>query len=269
MSKQNAWPGPHMPDMGTQAFPGSLFDAQQEALGLRFGWLKSYICPCSYAGGTPGSPNPRCNTCGGRGIYWSPSPLDFRATLTFMHTSAAPDEPGAVTYENLGHVLHAEPVITIAHSGPLNEETVWKYASSFDCFCEFDALTRFNSTLVVSDLPSSQVLPYQFGVEVLSVVAYDTVSNIIVPVPSSAWTYGNGVVTLSSAYSEGTAYTVEYMAVPILVAYRKAGGIPHARPFASGESKVPRRMHLTLLEPWLRARGGGELPAFGVVPGGA
>jgi hypothetical protein len=183
-----------------------------------------------------------------------------------MHTASAPDEPGSATSEFGGKSIYGEPTLTIPNNGDYGENKVWRFTSSFDAFVEYDAHTRFNSTLLVADLPSSNVLPYQFGVEVIGVTAYDANANAVVPVPPGSWSLDNGVVTLSSAYPQGTAYTVEYFACPIYIAYRHAGGLPHTRPLAQGSASTPKRFHVALLDQWLRARGGGEAPAFGSGP---
>jgi hypothetical protein len=250
--------------------PGTAFDDQVRTVGDRFGWLKAHSCPCTYARGTPGSPNPGCLTCSGRGVYWD-EPLDFTGLFTYMHTSSAPDEPGAMTSELLGHVLKAEPTLTIPWNGGAGTEAiVWAEASSFDAFVWYDARTRFDTVLVVPEGPGAptNVLPYQWGTDVQCVVAYDVAANHIVPVASGNWSIASGVVALSPATSfvPGTAFTVEYFASPVMVAFRDAGGIPHVRPFAQGRAAIPRRFHLKLLDAWLRDRIGGELPGAGLVP---
>ena len=261
-----SWPGPRSPDLPTQTMPESAFNDQVQSVGIRFGWMKAHSCPCTFAiNGLNGSPNPSCNTCGGRGVYWDP-PVNFSGLVTYMHTQAAPDEPGAVTSELFGHMLMAMPVLTIPHAGPYpnNESIVWSLASTFDAYVEYDATTRYDSVLVAG---RQMVLPYQWGVKILSVTAYSTADNAIHAVPATAYTYANGVVTLSpSLYGLGTAYTVEYTASPILVAFNMAGGYPHVRPFAEGRSAIPRRFHLKALDAWLRERFGGESPGAGSVP---
>jgi hypothetical protein len=272
MSNQTAnqwdytWPGPWVPDLPTQAMPETVFDTQVQETGIRFGWLKAHSCPCTMAiGGKYGTPNPACITCHGRGVYWD-SPVNINCLLTFMHTTAAPDEPGAMTSETLGHLLEGQPVITIPFGFTENEQQAWLYASSFDAFVEYDAVTRYNSVFVVGQ---QQSLPYQWGAKVLAVTAYATGTNQIAPVASTNYTLVNGAVTLnSSLYPTGTAYTVEYTASPVFVAYRPSGGIPHARPFAQGRTRIPRRFHIMSADAWIRNRFGGESPGSGIVPSG-
>jgi len=266
MSGSLQWPGPNTPNIANQVMPAVAFNGQVASLGWRFGWMRAHTCPCAYSNGTPGSPNPNCLTCFGRGVYWDVPPADFSGLLTFMHTAASPDEPGNVTNEIFGQVFQGEPVLTIPSDGAHNETLVWNYASTFDAFVEYDARTRYNTTLVVSDAPSAQVLPYQWGVEILSVSAYNLSQQVTQPVPPTAWTYSNGVMALSQDYPEGTAYTVEYFASPVWIAFRKAGGLPHARPLAANSAGTPKRFHVANLDQWLRARGGGETPAFGQIP---
>lgn len=258
------WPGPWVPDL-TTVMPHVVFDDQVQEMGLRFGWMKSHSCPCTSAiNGEYGTPNPACNTCGGRGVYWDP-PINFSGLLTYMHTQAAPDEPGAITSETLGNMLLAMPVLTIPWEGPFPdyENLVWNLASTYDAYVEYDATTRYNTVLVQG---RQQVLPYQWGVQILAVAAYVTGINAIAPVASGNYTYNNGVLSLSSLYPIGTAYTVEYTASPIMIAFNMAGGYPHARPFAQGRTAIPRRFHLKALDGWLRERFGGETPGAGNVP---
>ena len=255
------WPGPHFPDVATQSMPESVLDAQVQNLGIRLGWMKSHVCPCTYAVGQPGSPDPGCKTCLGRGVYWDQA-LSFLGHITYMHTSSAPDEPGAMTGDLTGHTQYAEPTLTIPKNGNLHENQVWQQASDWDAFVQYDSNSRFNSTLVVGQ---TSILPYQWGVQVMAVTAYDVTDQIVVPVSGYAWN-PSGQVTLPDAYDEGTAYTVEYFALSVFVAYRKAGGHPHTRPFAAGRTGVPRRFHLMVLDEWLRARGAGESPGFGQNP---
>ena len=258
------WPGSYLPDLATQAMPEIVFDAQVQQMGIRFGWLRSHSCPCVNAiGGKWGTPNPNCLTCGGRGVYWDP-PLSLSAHLTYMHTTAAPDEPGAMTSETLGHLMEGMPVLTVPFGGPENEQTVWQLGSSFDAFVEYDAITRLDTVLVSG---RQEVLPYQWGVKILQVASYATGTNSTAPVASTNYTLSNGSVILNSAvYPLGTAYTVDYTASPVLIAFRSSGGIPHARPFAQGRTRIPRRFHLQVADAWLRDRFGGELPGSGKVP---
>lgn len=260
----NGWPGPHFPDMATQAMPETVLDAQVQMTGIRFGWMKAHTCPCTYATATPGSPDPLCRTCLGRGVYWD-SAVEFLGHLTYMHTSSAPDEPGAMTGEFTGHTRYAEPTLTIPRHGLLNENLVWQEAADFDAYVQYDATTRVNTTLVAGQ---TEVLPYQWGLRVEAVTAYDVDAREVVTVPASGYTAtASGQVTLNpEAYSQGTAYTVEYMTLPVFVAYRKAGGVPHTRPFAAGRTGVPRRFHLMTLDQWTRAQAPGEAPMYGVVP---
>lgn len=262
------WPGPHVPDLPTQAMPEVVFDTQVVETGIRFGWLRAHSCPCTFAfNGKYGNPNPGCLTCGGRGIYWDP-PLDFNGLLTYMHTSSAPDEPGATTNEWMGHMLEGMPTLTVPFNGTGCEAQVWRYGSSFDAFVEYDAVTRYNTVFVSGNAPGApQLLPYQWGVGIISVASYATGTNMISPVASGNWAYSAGAVTLDpTLYPTGTAYTVEYTASPVFVAFRPAGGVPHARPFAEGRTRIPRRFHLQVADAWLRDRFSGELPNSGIVP---
>jgi hypothetical protein len=257
----NGWPGSFLPDLPTQAMPEIAFDGQVQEAGLRLGWMKAHFCPCAYGAGFPGSPDPKCVTCQGRGVYWDLA-QEFLGYFTYMHTTSAPDEPGALTSELTGHTLYAEPTLTIPKNGFLNESLVWHEAADFDAYVEFDALTRYNTTLVIGQ---NQVLPYQWGLQVTDATFYNPALHEVFSIAATGISVASGVVTISpaSAYPQGTAVTVEYFALPVYVAYRKAGGVAHTRPFAAGRTGIPRRFHLMELDVWLRARGGGESPAAG------
>jgi hypothetical protein len=50
---------------------------------------------------------------------------------------------------------------------------------------------------------------------------------------------------------------VEFMAAPMYVVFRPAGGLPHVRQFAVGTVNEPRRFKLQALDLWTRQRGQG------------
>ena len=262
MIDSNAWSGPNSPTIDSRIIGGGAFDQQVAGLGERFGWARAHVCPCAFAGGTPGSPNPECNTCFGKGVYWD-APIDTSANFTFMHTSAAPDEPGVFVGNDFGRTIFGEPIITLPNQGTTNENTVWLYASTFDAYVQYDARVRFYSTLVAGQ---NEVLPYQFNVNILQITTYDPSNNTAVAVAPGQWAYSNGVVTLGDSYAKGTAYTVEYVASPVFIAFRKSGGMAHTRPLAGGTALMPKRFHVGLLDVWLRASSGGAAPVFGTGP---
>jgi hypothetical protein len=175
-----------------------------------------------------------------------------------MHTSSAPDEPGGLIDPTEGLVFHAEPTLTIPYQGEGGENVVWNGASTYDAYAQLDAPTRYNSTLVVGQ---KTALPYQFGVNVDSVAAYNPITRKAENVPPSDYAVGiSGTVILNSSYAVGTAYTVEYEVLPVFIAFRRAGGLPHTRPFAGQIGFLPKRFRIVLLDLWSRARYPGDGP---------
>ena len=235
-----------MPDFARQLMPAPLLNAAIRNSGVRLAWMKSHVCPCTMSSDAPGSPNPSCNTCHGRGRYWDPPTAPFVGLRTFMHTSEAADEPGATMDSRIGQQLHAEPTITI----PSDATPVWSEASEFDAYQEVDSLIRFETAFVVGQ---NTVLPYQQNLVVQSVTAYDPVAQKALSVGSGAYTVTNGQVSLIG-YPNGTAFTVMYKANPIWVAWRRAGAMPHTRPFGAGTDALPTRFRAMMLDVWLRAR---------------
>jgi hypothetical protein len=246
---------PWFPDF-SQLMPTKALDGLIALSGIRFGWMKSHACPCVLGNADFGSPNPNCNTCHGRGIYWDQWTNTFRGLLTFMHTSSAPDEPGNTIDKTTGGHLEAEPTLTIPTMGPDAESTVWTQATNFDAYVELDALTRFSTVLRVGD---TSILPYQQQLDVQSVAVWDPIAMTAGPIPPADYAVTGASVTLAASYPEGTAYTVEYIAAPVYVAFRSAGGMPHTRPFAGGTAMIPRRFRVVLLDLWTRSRDNGYL----------
>jgi hypothetical protein len=235
-----------MPSFARQLMPAPLFNAMIRNSGIRISWMKGHVCPCTMSSDSPGSPNPTCNTCHGRGRWWENPLPPFIGLLTCMHTSEAADEPGATMDPRIGQQLHAEPTITI----PSDALPMWSEATEFDAFLEVDSLTRYETALLVG---GNTVLPYQQNLQVLSVTAYSVSGQVITPVSPSDYTVNNGQVTLSG-YPEGTAYTVMYKASPVYIAWRRAGSMPHQRPFGAGTDALPTRFRGMMLDLWLRAR---------------
>jgi hypothetical protein len=246
------FPVPWLPNFGNQLMPPALSNAMLRNNGLRLQWLQSHACPCTFSSDIPGSPDPACNTCHGRGRYWdAPQPSGaFTGLITFMHTSEAADEPGVTTDPAFGQIAHAEPTITV----PSDVHPVWDLASEYDAFVEMDAVNRFGSVLTVGNSP---VLPYQQNLEVLGVATYDSAAKQVVPLASGGYVVSGAAVTLPG-YPDGTPYTVEYNASPVWVAFRRAGGLAHNRPFGNGVA-LPKRYRGMLLDIWTRARNNGAL----------
>jgi hypothetical protein len=262
--------------------PEALLDGVINNYGIRLGWMKSHTCPCTMGSEIPGSPDAGCLSCLGRGIYWE-QPVAFSGLITYMHTSSAPDEPGFSTDTIMGQIQRAEPTLTIP---VLPNNTIWSEASAYDAYVEYDAVTRFNTTLVVGQ---TSVLPYPFNVIVTGVTSWDlgTRTTTNVPGPATPMTDQNGnpildqngnIIYLSGGYvvngssvtlpnyPVGTSYVVDYTATPVYIAYRSAGGLPHTRPFGIGTGQIPRRFHIVALDVWFRSRLTGD-PSFPVITG--
>lgn len=244
------WPSPYIPSLPLQGMPERILDQIINTYGMRFGWMKSHVCACTYGYEIPGSPDPNCNTCNGRGYYWDAWTTPFSGLLTYMHSSSAPDEPGAVMNPKYGQIERAEPTLTI----PYSQQDVWLNASTMDAYVELDAITRFNSVLVTG---SNTILPYQQQLTVENVYLYDPTAHTTSVLPSTSYVVSGAAVTLPG-YPEGTAYTVEYTAAPVYLAWRPAGGMPHNRPFANGTGQIPKRFRLMALDLWTRGRNNGE-----------
>jgi hypothetical protein len=246
------FPVPFIPNFGRQLMPPALVNNTIRNNGIRLQWMQSHACPCSFSTEILGSPDPSCNTCHGRGRFWDPpQPTGvFIGAVSFMHTSEAADEPGVTTDPTWGQVMHAEPTITV----PSDVHPVWDLASEYDAFVEPDATNRFGSVLTVGGSP---ILPYQQGLQVLSVTAYDVVNKKIIPLTPDDFVVSGGAVFVSG-FAKGTPYNVEYNASPVWIAWRRAGGLAHSRPFGDGTA-LPKRYRGMLLDIWTRARNNGAL----------
>lgn len=209
-------------------------------------WMQGHTCPCTMATDSPGSPNPTCLTCHGRGHFWDAPQGPFTLLRTFMHTSEAADEPGNTMDPRVGQQMHAEPTITI----PSDIQPLYSLASEFDAFQEIDGKARYETAMVVGQ---DQIIPYQLGLQVLSVTAYDLQTQRIVPLNANQFTVNNGLVDLIG-FPTGTAFTVAYFANPVWVIWRRSGGMPHNRLFGAGTDALPTRFRAMMLDLWLRAR---------------
>lgn len=195
---------------------------------------------------SPGSPNPTCETCHGRGRWWEEPQGPYVLLRTFMHSTEAADEPGAVMDSIRGQEIHAEPTITI----PSDLSPIWSEAGEFDAYVELDTIMRFETAFVTG---SNTVLPYQQNLQIISVTAYDTNTQQIVPLSSSQWTNTAGQISLIG-YPTGTAFTVSYKANPVYIAWRRSGANPHVRLFGAGTAALPTRFRAQWLDAWIRAR---------------
>lgn len=238
-----------MPSFAGQLMPPPLFNALIRSHGIRMTWMKSHVCPCTMSSDSPGSPNPTCNTCHGRGRYWDQPQGPFVLLRTFMHSTEAADEPGATMDAVRGQELHAEPTITI----PSDVLPVWSEASEFDAYVEVDTMMRFETAFVTG---GNTVLPYQQNVDVESVTAYDTTAQDVVALSESQWTNNDGQISLIG-FANGTAFTVSYKANPVYIAWRRSGANAHMRLFGAGTAALPVRFRAQWLDAWIRARNPG------------
>ncbi|MHB1955099.1 MAG: hypothetical protein ACYCOU_15285 [Sulfobacillus sp.] len=250
---------PYLPPMDPYVMPGAPFDAMINQYGIRLMWMKSHDCPCVYGGSIPGSPDSGCQQCHGRGVYWDAGVGPFMGLITYSQMVGARsiDDPGATMDETYGVIQRADPILTIPATPTSPNGPIWTQASMYDAYVELDAVTRFTTTLEVGGFTA---LPYQQSAAVAvsgAVTVYDAVSKTVVVVPASDYTFANGSVTLTG-YPQGTAYTVEYTAAPVYVAWKKAGSTPHTRPFGAGVPSLPKRFQLQLLDLWTRARAAGS-----------
>lgn len=243
---------PFMPPITPNVLPEGPFDALIENYGLSFLWVQAHQCPCVNSGEIIGSADPSCGTCKGVGVYWDHPVGPWMGLLTFMHMSPSPDEQGVATDASFGMMMHGEPTLTIPYSAASG--VVWENASVYDAFVEQNALARYSAQLVVGGV---MAVPYQQGLAIEptgAVTVWDPVAKVATPVVG--YTVNGGTVTLPPQYPTGTAYNVEFQANPVYIAYRKAGGMPHVRPFGGGQVNLPRRFRVQPLDLWTRARQG-------------
>lgn len=242
---------PYLPSISPYIMPEDPFNVLLAQYGVQLQWLKGHQCPCVYGNyNSPGSPDPQCNSCGGRGVYWDAPTEPFFGLLTHIGRTNFSADAGSQMDKTNGGIWTSDPVITI----PPSQGQVWQEASVFDAFIEPLAPQRFNSTLVVGD---NEALPYQQSLSIApsgAVRVYNAETKQIIT--DVAYTVSSGVVSLGDAYQPGTAYTVEYEAAPVFVVFNKSGGEPHFRPFGQGGHNLPLRLHCQLLDIWTRARQG-------------
>lgn len=243
--------GPFFPPIDPFVLPEDPFDNLLAAYGVRLMWRKSHVCPCIQGGPIPGSADPACRQCQGRGIYWDAPSQPFMGLLTWRHMSPTPDEYGAMPHEVAGLIQHGEPSLTIPFTDGASGQ-IWNQASVYDAFVEPDALDRFTTVLNVSGITA---VPYQQGLVIQpsgAVTTYNQPTSSVVTV--SGYVVSGANVFLPSGYAPGTAYTVEFQANPVFVALRKAGALPMTRPFGGGVVNLPRRFRVQTLDLWTRSR---------------
>ncbi len=231
--------------------PQGGFEALLDKVGINLAWKKSHACPCSWGGPLPGSPDPACQTCSGRGIYWDASSASFKGLLVWAASSLTPNDFGLVEDEAVGQMQRGEPTLTIPYNaGPSG--IIWQNASVFDAFVELDSFIRFTANLSVGGVTA---LPYQEGLSVApsgAVTYYDTTTKMSTIV--SGYTVSGANVLLPNTFPLDTSYVVEFTANPVFVAFRRAGALPRVRPFGGPVESLPRRFQVQTLDVWSRAR---------------
>ena len=246
--------------------PGGDFDSLIAVDGQRVSWMRSHTCPCTFAGGGAqgrlpnlGSGQRTCLRCFGVGTYWDAPSMPFRAYVEFMHMSPTPDEPGVRMNESWGMWQSSEPSMTIPFANPTlsvgdpgQPTTAWRNASIDDQFVPVDMQARYTAVLQVG---VRENLPFQQNLLVApqgAATVWDPSSSNVVPVTDYAV---DGPTVTIGGYPAGTNYMVEFLAAPVFVAFRSAGGLPHIRPLGGGTVNEPRRFRLQALDFWTRQRG--------------
>lgn len=255
-----------VPNTAAVLLPENRFDALISEVGQRVGWMRSHACPCTYSYtvannllSTQGSAQRDCKTCLGVGFYWDAPGPPFRAYISFMHVAATPDEPGVIMNETFGMAQTADPSLTIpflnpnlAANDPAQPTNAWTNASTDDIFVAVDMVSRYTAMLQVGGLIN---LPFQQNLQVApmgAVTVWDPVTSSVVPVIN--YSVSGPTVTIAN-YPDGTSYMVEFQAAALYVAWKRAGGMAHIRPFGGGTDNLPRRFRLQTLDPWMRQRG--------------
>lgn len=232
--------------------PREGFERLLAKVGIRLSWKKSHTCACQWGGPLPGSPDPSCLTCFGRGIYWDAASEPFFGLLTWADRSPTPNEFGAAQDPAFGQLQHGEPTITVPFVDGASG-SIWQQASVFDAYIQVDAFDRFTADLQVSGV---MAVPYQEGLSIAAsgaVTYYDTTTHQTTPV--SGYTVSGASVFLPNTFPQGTSYVVEFTANPVFIAFRRAGALPLARPFGgNGIDNLPRRFRVQTLDLWSRAR---------------
>lgn len=249
------------------SLPPDNFNSLIGNLGQRAGWLRSHACPCVWNASptpgrlaTPGAAQRACKTCLGIGIYWDAPSLPFSVGMTFRSGhNFTPVEPGVMMHDWFGMTQSSEPSMTIPYwnpyldpSDPQQSTDAWNYASVDDMFVPVDMLARYTAVLQVG---GQEILPFQQNLQIApsgAVTIWDGPTQTVLPV--SSYTVSGAQVTITG-YPAGTGYMVEFQAAALFVAFRRAGAIPHSRPFGAGSVNEPRVFHVQALDFWTRQRG--------------
>lgn len=222
------------------------YDAMVGQFGTRVLWEKAHACPCQWTQPVKGSPLPSCHTCSGLGWYWDKPIGPFPVMLTYAHSPLAADEPGTIINDRFGQIMSADPLLVLAYGA---NSGVWAEASEYDRYTEVDAYWRFYATLYEGQ---KMLLPFTQGISVEAVTYFNQATSSVSAVASYGVT-GNSVSANNLPY--GQAYVVEFYANPQFVAQKRAGSLPHVRPFVQGTIPLPKRFKLMQLDYWLRTQG--------------
>lgn len=243
---------PFLEPISPYVLPVAPFDDMITAYGISLNYMRSHACPCIYGGEVAGSPDPSCQTCFGRGLYWDDPMGPFVGLITWAHFAPAPDEPGVLVDPRVGAVQHANPTLSI----PSYASGAWAEANMYDAFTEIDATQRFNAEI---RYPYAMSVPYQQNVTIApsgAVTIWDP--NLKTVVPIQGYTVSGASVVVSGGLTSGAVMIVDFTASPTYVALRRVGAMVHARPF--GGLPEPRRFMLQSLDLWTRARFAGDQP---------
>jgi len=255
----------YVPPVDPFLLPPEPFEALIGSVGQRMTWMRSHACPCTFTQSintngrlsSPGSAQTQCLTCFGVGTYWDAPTLPASMYISFMHMSPSPDEPGTLMESSFGIVQTVEPSLTIPQKVPqllpgdsAQPTLAWLYSSTNDIFIPVDMLARYSAKLQVGGL---QNLPFQQNLQIPAtgaVTLWDQTTHVVT-YPS--YVVSGATVTVPGQ-PNGTVYMVEFQAAPIYVAFRRAGGLPHVRPFGQNTPE-PKRFRLQALDFWTRQRG--------------
>ncbi len=257
---------PYVPP-ASRIMPSAPFENLISAMGQRVTWMRSHTCPCVFGGSgpgnlnTPGSPVRGCLQCFGVGTYWDQPTLPFKAWISYMHLSTAPDEPGVDMDNSFGVVNRGDPTITIPYTDPeipvgdpAQPTVVWNNASLMDLFIPVDMLARYTAVLQNGKTVN---LPYRQNLSIApsgAVTIWDPVAETISYPPGYIVDGSSVVLPPEYGYPPDQNYMVEFQCAPVYVSFRHAGGVPHVRPFGGGTVNEPRRFRLQILDLWTRQR---------------
>lgn len=246
---------PYLPPISPYVLPSSPLNRLLENYGVRLQWQKAHQCACVFGGDMPGSADPLCTSCHGRGVYWEAPSAIFSGLITFSTTVPSHNEPGASLDVSAGPVFKANPLLTI----PETAGTVYIEASLYDSFIEVDNIQKFTTNLIAG---GNGALPYQLNCKVNpsgAVTVYNNTTKTVEVVTGYTVDYSNGVtVLLPDTYPVNTSYTVDFYASPSYIAFGGAGGMAHTRPFGNGNTTLPKRFQLMLMDVWTRSSNAGS-----------